>query len=275
MPSSLPRSDTPPPHPPRSTPRPDHPSVPRDSPEAPFARRQLRLFLAFLRVGMLGYGGGPSSIPLVHKEVVDGYKWLDEDEFGDILALGNTLPGPIATKMAGYIGYRVAGPLGMLNAVLSTIVPTIFLIVVLLTSLATFSEEPWVQGMTKAVVPVVGVMLATLTWQFLERAGAGLGWLKAGLLLLASLAIIEYLGLHPGFVIGALLIYALARKPAGTEAAQAGGGDSDAGETLEEEHLIEGMRHPSEHGDADADDLQEALEEDAAQEDAAREDEIP
>ena len=68
---------------------------------------QWQLFLAFFRVGMLGYGGGPSSIPLVHQEVVKKYGWMDDDEFADVLALGNTLPGPIATKMAGYIGYRV------------------------------------------------------------------------------------------------------------------------------------------------------------------------
>ena len=75
--------------------------------------KQADIFMAFFRVGILGYGGGPSSIPLVHKEVVDKYKWMDTDEFGDVLALGNALPGPIATKMAGYIGYRVGGILGM------------------------------------------------------------------------------------------------------------------------------------------------------------------
>jgi len=66
--------------------------------------KALHIFLAFFRVGMLGYGGGPASIPLVHKEVVDKYKWMNEDDFSDVLALANTLPGPIATKMAGYIG---------------------------------------------------------------------------------------------------------------------------------------------------------------------------
>lgn len=71
----------------------------------------------FFRVGMLGFGGGPSSIPLVHKEVVEKYKWMNDDEFSDVLALGNALPGPIATKMAGYIGFRVGGFLGMMNAV--------------------------------------------------------------------------------------------------------------------------------------------------------------
>src|SRR5690606_40010292 len=65
-------------------------------------------------------------------------------------------------KMAGYIGYRVAGVLGMINAVLATIVPTIIMMIILLTFLSSMKDQPWVQGMTRAVVPVVCVMLATL-----------------------------------------------------------------------------------------------------------------
>ena len=47
---------------------------------------------------ILGYGGGPASIPLIQKEVVDRYHWLTVKEFSEMLAIGNALPGPIATK---------------------------------------------------------------------------------------------------------------------------------------------------------------------------------
>jgi chromate transporter len=170
------------------------------------------LFLAFFKVGILGYGGGPSSIPLVHKEVVDTYKWMNNDEFADVLALGNTLPGPIATKMAGYIGYRVAGVLGMINAIVATIVPTIILMIILLTSLTTFKDQPWVAGMTKAVVPVVGVMLSVLTWQFFDGAKKGLGWVKAAIIGVISLVLLEGFGVHPGFIIAILLAAAIFKK---------------------------------------------------------------
>jgi chromate transporter len=175
-------------------------------------KKQFQLFYAFFKVGMLGYGGGPSSIPLVHKEVVDTYKWMNDGEFSDVLALGNTLPGPIATKMAGYIGYRVAGIVGMLNALLATILPTIILMIVLLTSLSAIKDQPWVAGMTKAVVPVVGVMLAVLTWQFFKQAKDGLGWQNTILLGIASVLLLQFLGVHPGFIIAALLISALVKR---------------------------------------------------------------
>lgn len=177
----------------------------------------LNLFLAFFRSGMLGYGGGPSSIPLVHKEVVGKYKWMNDEEFGDVLALGNTLPGPIATKMAGYIGYRVAGIMGLFVALLATILPTIILMILLLTSLREFKDQPWVQGMTKGVIPVVAVMLAVLTWQFFDSSKKGLG-LKLSLFhIFAGVILLQFLGVHPGIIIGALLAYALFGPLKGTD----------------------------------------------------------
>ncbi|MCD5324179.1 chromate transporter [Pontibacillus sp. HN14] len=174
--------------------------------------KALHIFLAFFRVGILGYGGGPASIPLVHKEVVEKYKWMNDDEFSDVLALANTLPGPIATKMAGYIGYRVQGLFGVLNAVLATIVPTIILMIVLLTSLASLKDQPWVQGMTQAVVPVVGVMLGVLTWQFVKKSKDGLGWTPTILLALVTGVFMEVLNVHPGIIIAILLMAAFLKK---------------------------------------------------------------
>ncbi|PAE25856.1 chromate transporter [Bacillus sp. 7894-2] len=175
--------------------------------------KQLDIFMAFFRVGILGYGGGPSSIPLVHKEVVDKYKWMDTDEFGDVLALGNALPGPIATKMAGYIGYRVGGFLGMVTALAATMVPTIVLMIILLTALNTFKDQPWVAGMTKAVVPVVAVMLATLTWDFVKKSSkSSLGWGWTLLFVGVSIVLLEFVNIHPAIIIFVLLTAALLKK---------------------------------------------------------------
>ncbi|KML41349.1 chromate transporter [Cytobacillus firmus] len=175
--------------------------------------KQADIFMAFFRVGILGYGGGPSSIPLVHKEVVDKYKWMDTDEFGDVLALGNALPGPIATKMAGYIGYRVGGILGMITALAATMVPTIVLMIILLTALNTFKDQPWVAGMTKAVVPVVAVMLATLTWDFVKKSSkSSLGWGWTLLFVAVSLVLLEFVNIHPAIIIFVLLTAALLKK---------------------------------------------------------------
>ncbi|MBM4760693.1 chromate transporter [Bacillus sp. B15-48] len=172
--------------------------------------RQREIFIAFFRVGLLGYGGGPSSIPLVYKEVVEKYKWIDAEEFSDILALGNALPGPVATKMAGYIGLRVGGYTGMVNALVATVAPTIFLMIILLTSLNAYKDEPWVRGMTEAVIPVVAVMLTVLTWGFIKRAGQSkLGWYWTFTFIIVSFFLLESFQLHPAILILFLLVGAL------------------------------------------------------------------
>lgn len=192
-------------------------------------KQQLSLFLAFLRVGIFGYGGGPSMIPLVHKEVVEKYNWIDDQDFSDLLALANTLPGPIATKMAGYIGYRVAGLAGMVNAVLATILPTILAMIILLTSLSAFSKEPWVKGMTNGVMPVVGVMLAVLTWQFFKRGQEGLGWkISAGLVALTVLLVV-ILPVPPAILIVALLLFVLLKPSKKTDENENAGKEEESG----------------------------------------------
>ncbi|MBM7570032.1 chromate transporter [Aquibacillus albus] len=161
---------------------------------------------------MLGYGGGPSSIPLVHKEVVDRFKWLSDEEFSDILAIGNTLPGPIATKMAGYIGYRVGGVTGAINAVLATILPTVILMILFIGFLIKYRESAIVQGITHSIIPVVTVMLGSLAYKFFKQSHDKLG--KKGLLLLGGISFICFvlLNIHPAILIAVLLIYSLVKK---------------------------------------------------------------
>jgi len=79
-----------------------------------------QLFLAFFIPNIVGYGGGPAIIPLIENEVVGRYGWMSSQAFAETLALANALPSPIATKMAGYIGYDVAGVPGSLIATFAT-----------------------------------------------------------------------------------------------------------------------------------------------------------
>ncbi len=98
------------------------------------------IFLAFFIPGIVGYGGGPSSIPLIQAEVVDRYGWFTVSEFGEILAVGNALPGPIATKMAGYIGYEVGGIVGSFVALFATVAPSLIAMLFLLGILLKFKD---------------------------------------------------------------------------------------------------------------------------------------
>ncbi|AKG74828.1 chromate transporter [Salinicoccus halodurans] len=173
---------------------------------------QMKIFWAFFKVGMLGYGGGPASIPLVHKEVVDTYEWMTDEEFQDSLAIANVLPGPIITKLAGYIGFMKKGWVGMVNAVFAAILPTIILMIVLLKLFTEFKDLPWVQGMSHGVIPVVGVMLIILTYEFLEKAKAKTTWKFITLFTLVSFLLLAVLDIHPAIVILLIVAFSLFRK---------------------------------------------------------------
>ena len=182
--------------------------------------RQRDLFMAFLRIGLLGFGGGPAMIPLVQQEVVKRHAWLDDEEFSDILAIANTLPGPIATKMPGYIGYRVGGVAGCINAVLAVILPTIIAMIALLGVFSRYRDVAWIQGMGQGVVPVVMVMMGQLAWDFLNKSQLVLGWIVSLAMAAVAGVLIYLLGVHPGWVIGGILAAALLRPVPKQEAAQ-------------------------------------------------------
>lgn len=171
--------------------------------------KQQEIFIAFFRSGILGFGGGPSAIPLVQKEVVDTFHMMDDEEFTNTLSIANTLPGPIATKMAGYIGYRIGGFWGLINALIATVIPTVLAIILLLSMLSKFSNFNFVQGMTKGVVPIVAVMMLVMTIDFFSKSYKRLGWTCALLILIPSAIAILVLGIHPGVIIATLLLLSL------------------------------------------------------------------
>ncbi|GHC23993.1 chromate transporter [Aidingimonas halophila] len=175
---------------------------------------QPALFWSFLRIGLLGFGGGPAMIPLIRAEVVTRHGWVDDEEFADILAIGNTLPGPIATKIPGYIGYRVGGITGCANAVLAIILPMILAMILLLGLLDHYRDVDWIHGMGQGVIPVVMIMMAQLAWDFWHKSRLSLGAMTTMVMMIVSGSFIYWLGIHPGLVVGALLAAALLRPTA-------------------------------------------------------------
>ncbi|MFB5266702.1 chromate transporter [Paenibacillus enshidis] len=173
----------------------------------PSGKTYWNLSAAMIRTGILGYGGGPSVIPLIRYEAVTRYKWLEDDEFGETLAIANALPGPIATKMAAYLGYRQKGVLGAIIAVLAHILPSSIAMVALLSAVQFLSTSKVVAGMIAAVTPVVAVMLGTMAYEFGEKAVKGLGKYVGVAFFIASLLLLQVIEIHPAIVIVLFLAY--------------------------------------------------------------------
>lgn len=159
------------------------------------------IFLAFFIPGILGYGGGPASIPLVENEVVDRYGWMNVNEFSEVLALGNALPGPIATKMAGYIGYQQGGVLGSLVGIFATVAPSLILMIVLLGFLYKYKDSPKVKRMTTFIRPTIAVLLGMMAFSFFFTSYQDTGIWQSFFLVAISLLLLEKLKVHPALVI--------------------------------------------------------------------------
>ncbi|MCR6596490.1 chromate efflux transporter subunit ChrB [Bacillus halotolerans] len=162
---------------------------------------------AMVRTGILGFGGGPSVIPLIRHEAVNKYKWIDDDEFGEILAIANALPGPIATKMAAYLGFKLKGTLGAIIATLAHILPTCLAMVALFAAVNVLSHSAVVAGMIGAVTPVIAVMLGIMAYEFGQKALKGFGWVTGILFFIISFIGLQLLQINPGIVITIFLAY--------------------------------------------------------------------
>ncbi|GEN33421.1 MULTISPECIES: chromate transporter [Aneurinibacillus] len=166
------------------------------------------LFWAFCVANILGYGGGPPSIPLIQNEVVNHYGWMTNQEFGEAFAFGNALPSPIATKLGGYIGYQVAGVPGAIAALLGTIAPSAIAMIVLLRFLTLFKTAPQVKAMTQGIRPIVAVLMGLLAYEFFRDAVIGpAGILHTILLAGLSYLFMERIKVHPALVISSSLLY--------------------------------------------------------------------
>jgi chromate transporter len=118
----------------------------------------LQLFIAFFRVGLLGFGNGQSTI-LIQEEVVDRYHWVTAEEFADAFAMANTIPGPVATKLAAMFGYQVSGWTGGIIAIIAMVTPSFFLAILATKLYVLWKDSPRVAGMMTIMKPVVVVLL--------------------------------------------------------------------------------------------------------------------
>ena len=87
-----------------------------------------KLFFTMLKIGLFTFGGGYAMIALLEHEFVEKKKWLEKDEFLDMVAIAESTPGPIAINAATYLGYKKAGFPGSLFATLGVCIPSLIII---------------------------------------------------------------------------------------------------------------------------------------------------
>ena len=91
-------------------------------------KKYFSLFFTMLKIGLFTFGGGYAMIALLENEFVEKKKYMEKDEFLDMVAIAESTPGPIAINAATYIGYKQAGVLGSAMATLGVCIPSLVII---------------------------------------------------------------------------------------------------------------------------------------------------
>lgn len=121
----------------------------------------LDLFLTFLLIGAVSFGGGYGMISLVREQVL-AHGWLTESEFLDMIAVSESTPGPLAVNMATFIGSSQAGFPGALVATLGVVLPAFLIILLIAAVLKNLLRYHGVEAFLSGVRPtVVGLILGT------------------------------------------------------------------------------------------------------------------
>jgi chromate transporter len=147
------------------------------------------LFNVFLRIGFLSFGGPAAQIAMMHREIVDDRKWVDEKTYLSALSFCMLLPGPEAMQLATWIGWRLHGVKGGLIAGLLFVLPGACIVLALSMVYAAFGEVTWVAALFFGIKCTVVVVVIEALLRVSKRALKGRAqWVIAGLALLGLFA---------------------------------------------------------------------------------------
>ena len=123
------------------------------------AARLWELFNVFAQIGLFTIGGGAVMLPFIQKAVVEDKRWLNDEEFADMLAITNSAPGAVTIYATIYIGYTQRGLIGSTAAMLGMVTPSIVIILILAYLILQGQSVEWLQQFFAGVRPIVAALL--------------------------------------------------------------------------------------------------------------------
>lgn len=155
-------------------------------------------FKTFFRIGLFTIGGGYAMIPIIEADVVEKFKWVNREEFLDLMAIAQSCPGIFAVNMSIFIGYKLKGVKGSVTCALGTILPSFLIILAVAFFFQQFRENETVQSIFKGIRPAVVALIAAPTFKMGKSAKISLTniWIPV-----VSAFLIWMLGVSPIYII--------------------------------------------------------------------------
>ena len=128
----------------------------------------LKLFLTFLKIGAVSFGGGYGMISLIREDCL-GYGWLTEEELLNFIAVAESTPGPIAINCSTYIGYKKEKILGAVLATLGMCIPSFTIIFFISLFFNQFLSIGWVASAFKGIQVCVVFLILSAGVKMLKK----------------------------------------------------------------------------------------------------------
>mgnify|MGYP004625792385 CR=1 FL=1 len=141
----------------------------KKQPKDPNKASLFRTFLYFLKVGFLTFGGGYAIIAMLEKELVDKKKWVTEDEMMNMIAIGESTPGPIAINLATFIGYKLHKFWGAFFCTLGFVLPSFTIISIVSVCKDYVVGVPVIQWFFKGVRAGVVILIGNACLKFFKK----------------------------------------------------------------------------------------------------------
>ena len=130
----------------------------------------LKAFCIFFRIGLFTIGGGYAMVPLIEAEMVEKQQWIKKEEFLDLLALAQTVPGIFAVNIAIFIGYKLRKFRGALAMTLGTILPSFLIILSIALFFRQYQHLEVVERIFKGIRPGVVALIAAPCFKMAQSA---------------------------------------------------------------------------------------------------------
>ncbi len=128
-----------------------------------------KLFMSTFTLSAFTFGGGYVIVPLMQKRFVKELKWIEEDEMLDLVAIGQSAPGPIAINTSILVGYRMAGIPGAALTVIGTVLPPLIVITVISYFYIAFRDNHLLQALFKGMQAGVAAVIADVVIEMASR----------------------------------------------------------------------------------------------------------
>jgi chromate transporter len=134
-------------------------------------KKYWEMFVTFFKIGAFTIGGGYAMVPLIEKEVVGNKRWIEKEEFIDMLALAQSAPGPIAVNTAVFVGYKTGGYPGIILTVLGSVLPSFIIILIIAGLFTGIKDNPAVEKIFKGIRPAVVALIAAPVYRLAKNSG--------------------------------------------------------------------------------------------------------